>query len=511
MLSRLGVGGALLLAVAAGGCARPGTQASMDGVASMRSDSDRDLLPDEQIQHVLNRLGYGARPGDVAAVRELGVDRWIAQQLRPEAMADPGASSIEARYPALTSNRADLVAAYIAARRTPNQRMDPRVQRAVPELQVATLSRAITSERQLYEVMVSFWHNHFSVFAGKGPQQRLYMVEYDRDVIRPRALGKFRDLLGAVAHSPAMLFYLDNHLSRRNGINENYARELLELHTLGVDGGYTQADVIDVARALTGWTIAGGPGSATPLRSTFRFDPAMHDSGAKVVLGHVLPAGRGIEDGEAVLDILARHPSTAKYLAFKLARRLVSDVPPPALVERAAARFSETDGNIAEVVYVIVTSPEFFSRDAFRAKVKTPFEFAVSVRRAFDMPYDETPLTVALLGEFGQPVFGRATPDGWPDVAEAWMNSGAMLKRVLFAADVAAGKVANAPVAQWDGWRRLSDRSADAQAEGVIEMLLGGIASAETRAVMRGASGDGESRLREMIAVAVGAPEFQRR
>src|SRR4051812_9131210 len=188
------------------------------------------------------------------------------------------------------------------------------------------------------------------------------------NAIRPHALGKFHDLLLATAKSPAMLVYLDNRLSSSiRGINENYARELLELHTLGVDGGYTQHDVIEVARALTGWTI-----QRKPDLTVFAFRRDQHDTGTKTVLGHTLPAGRGIEDGEEVLDILARHPSTARYIALKLARRLVSDEPPPALVNRAAETFVRTDGDIAKVVRTIVTSPEFFSRAAFRAKVKTP-------------------------------------------------------------------------------------------------------------------------------------------
>ena len=265
----------------------------------------RELLPDEQVQHVLNRLAFGARPGDAAAVRAMGVDKWIAQQLKPETLDDSRAMTLAARYPAITSQRADLVADFVEARQARQQgaaaaqRPPMDVTRAVPELQASLLTRAVTSERQLYEVMVSFWENHFSVFAQKGAQERLFLVEYDRDVIRPNAMGKFRDLLGAVAHSPAMLFYLDNWQSQadsvhptlaemraagrprlraalkarpRRGLNENYARELMELHTLGVDGGYTQQDVQEVARALTGWTIAIQQGGG------FQFNPAAHDA-----------------------------------------------------------------------------------------------------------------------------------------------------------------------------------------------------------------------------------------
>jgi uncharacterized protein (DUF1800 family) len=294
------------------------------------------------------------------------------------------------------------------------------------ELTQQKVLRAAYSERQLEEVMVDFWFNHFNVFAGKG-QTRLYLPEYEREAIRPHVFGTFRDLLGATAGSPAMLFYLDNWQSsapegsatappdrmtdrarkrpgqfgrpgrmprvaqprataapegaapkrRPRGLNENYARELMELHTLGVDGGYTQKDVQEIARAFTGWTIANprqGGG--------FHFEPRLHDDGEKMVLGHRIEAGGGRKDGEQVLDILAAHPSTARFIAAKLARRFVADEPPAALVDRAAARFRSTGGDIREVVRTIVTSPEFFAPAAYRAKVKTPFEFVVSAVRA---------------------------------------------------------------------------------------------------------------------------------
>jgi uncharacterized protein (DUF1800 family) len=232
--------------------------------------------------------------------------------------------------------------------------------------------RAQLSERQLLEVVSDFWENHFSVFSGKMPSREALIV-WDRDVLRPRALGKFRDLLGAVAHSPAMLFYLDNHLSKKNGLNENYARELLELHTLGVDGGYTQHDVIEVARALTGWTIAT-PQIGRPGAGEHELDLRERALAASIrTLQDIRENG---EDGEEVLDILARHPSTAHYISLKLARRLVSDDPPASLVDRAATTFTRTDGDIAEVVRTIVTSREFFSR----ARVPREGEDAVSAR-----------------------------------------------------------------------------------------------------------------------------------
>ena len=503
-----------------------------------------ELLPDEQIQQALNRLGFGPRPGDVERVRATGVERWIALQLTPERVDDRSTDELVDGYQTFRTTTADLVETYRrvqqARRREQmeqraagdtisrrNARRDAlqdnpelrdlarRAQRVVGDVQSAQLARAVKSERQLQEVMVDFWENHFSVFAGKG-QTRLFLASYDRDVIRPRALGKFRDLLGAVAKSPAMLFFLDNWQSasdsvhptlaraggalvrrgaagarprfrpgvavapqpaRRRGLNENYARELMELHTLGVDGGYSQSDVVDVARALTGWTI--------DMRSgTFVFRPEMHDAGTKTVLGVAFPAGRGIDDGEQVLDIVARHPSTARFISTKLVRRFVNDSAPPALVERCAAVFQRSDGDIRETVRCIVTSPEFFSRAAYRAKVKTPFEVVASALRALNAAPDTTPRTAQIVARLGQPIFGRQTPDGWPDRADAWMNTGAILGRINFGLAVAGGRVPGVTLARWPGSATLLDATRAAQADGVIKAMLGGDASAETRHIL---------------------------
>jgi uncharacterized protein (DUF1800 family) len=229
------------------------------------------------------------------------------------------------------------------------------------------------------------------------------------------------------------------------------------------------------------------------------------------VLGQSLPAGRGIEDGEDVLDIVARHPSTARFISTKLARRFVSDSPPPALVERAAQTFLKSDGDIAEVVRTIITSPEFFSRDALRAKVKTPFEFVVSTRRTMCAPPDTTIATAASLTGLGQPMFGKQTPEGWPDVASAWINSGSLMKRILFSADVAEGRSPTTSVAAWPGWSSLNALPLEQQVDGVVGMILGGVASPETRHAMLATTATGDARLREVVAIALGAPEFQRR
>jgi uncharacterized protein (DUF1800 family) len=399
--------------------------------------------------------------------------------------------------------------------------------------------------------MVDFWENHFSVFAGKG-QTRLYLTHYDRDVIRPHVFGRFRDLLGAVARSPAMLFYLDNWRSaadsgratlgapsagggrryarranrrspptvpqrRPRGINENYARELLELHTLGVDGGYTQRDVGEVARALTGWSI-------DPAAGAFVFRPAIHDSEEKLVLGNRLRAGRGIEDGEEVLDIIARHPATARHIARKLVVRFVSDSPPPSLVARAAETFRRTDGDIREVLRTIVTSPEFFSRAAYRAKVKSPFELVTSALRTMNADPDATPQTARIVAQLGQPIFGRQTPDGWPETSSEWMNAGAILNRINFGFAIAAGRVPGVTLDRWPLTASLANATRDAQLEGVVRAVLGGEASPESWTILRsgenplanGGSNDGVEPVRlaglaQVLGLALGAPEFQRK
>src|SRR5690349_2029260 len=510
------------------------------------SSEPREQLPDEQVQQVLNRLSYGARPGDAERVRAMGVDRWIAMQLAPERIDDAAAEQLVAGYETLHASTSDLVETFRQlqqARRREQMQLraegdtaskqdarrealasDPqlrdlarRAQRIVGDVQSAKLARAVVSERQLDEVMVDFWENHFSVYSGKG-QTRLFLASYDRDVIRPHALGKFRDLLEAVAKSPAMLFYLDNWQSaadslhptlatarqparvvrrgvfggirparpaqaprqqqrRARGLNENYARELMELHTLGVDGGYTQKDVIEVARALTGWTM-------NPRDGEFVFRPEMHDAGTKVVLGHTLAPGRGIEDGQDVLDIVARHPSTARFITTKLVRHFVSDSAPPQLVRQCAGVFTKTNGDIRETVRCIVTSPEFFSRAAYRAKVKTPFEVVASALRAMNAQPDTTPRTAQLVARLGQPIFGRQTPDGWPDRGDAWMNTGAILNRINFGLAVAAGRVPGASLASWPSAAALRGVSRQEQVDGVIKAVLGGQSSPETRSIL---------------------------
>jgi uncharacterized protein (DUF1800 family) len=493
----------------------------------------REQTADQQVQQVLNRLAFGARPGDVARVRAAGVDQWIALQLAPDRIDDRVTDAVLASYEELNQPTSDLVGMYAEGQQALRQmqkqaaqqgdtngkadlraellRQNPQLrdqvrrnQRIVGDVQSARLARAVGSERQLQEVMTDFWENHFTVFAGKG-LTRLFIPAYDREVIRPRALGHFRDLLGAVARSPAMLFYLDQWQSAadslhptlgaprpgivrraapapqqrpRRGLNENYARELLELHTLGVDGGYTQQDVINVARALTGWTMNPGQGAE------FVFRPEIHDAGEKIVLGHRLAAGRGIEDGEDVLDIVAHDPHTARFIARKLAIRFVSDNPPPALVDRAARRFLETGGDIRETVRSIVTSSEFFSHAAYRSKVKSPLELVASALRAVGAEPDTSMRSARLVAFLGQPIFGHQAPNGWPETGESWMNTGAILNRINFGLTVAAGRLPGASLARWSDAERLRNAPREEQVDGVVNAFLGGHVSPDTRQIL---------------------------
>jgi uncharacterized protein (DUF1800 family) len=498
----------------------------------------REQTADQQIHQLLNRLAFGARPGDVEAVRAMGVDAWVERQLYPERIADTATAQFVARFPTLGKTGEQLLADYPppAAALAQLQRRGGTVSAAdsaalqqqgrqsyafLGELASSRVARAVMSERQLQEVLVDFWENHFNVFAGKD-RTRYFLPEYDAQTIRPHALGSFRTLLGAVAKSPAMLYYLDNWqsvadsgrptlrpaarpltarqaarraavlqqrvlqnpslqqaLSRRRGLNENYARELMELHTLGVEGGYTQQDVIEVARAFTGWTIARGAQGGG-----FAFRPEVHDAGAKTILGRSFAANRGIEEGEAVLDLLASHPSTARFIARKLAQRFVSDTPSTALVARGADTFLRTHGDIRAVVRTIVTSSEFFATANYRAKVKSPFELVTSTLRAMQAPPDATPRTSQLVSRLGQPLFGHQAPNGYPETGDAWMNTGAILNRINFGLAAAAGRVPGIRMAAWPLSAQLATVSREAQVDGVIAELFGGAVSADTRQVL---------------------------
>ena len=614
---------------------------------------DQKLLLDKQIVHVLNRLTFGPRPGDLQQVRQMGVDKWIDQQLHPERITEnsaldaklnrlqsmnlpmwqimekyspqqfmvirpPSSIAMNALSPqiqarlrngsvderlntlaALDSNTRRLVLAGAAPQMleglpdtiqkeamnerqaeqadlqkerqkkmpplnellTPDQmRMarqgtrdeklalidsfeSPKRQQIlralgpapfadIPELrrevmlitqpqQLANaelienkLYRAIYSNRQLEEVLVDFWINHFNIYNGKG-QDRLYLTSFERDAIRPYVLGHFKDMLLATARHPAMLFYLDNWQSQvlredlpgqlpppagvqRPGLNENYGRELLELHTLGVDGGYTQDDVIAVARAFSGWSIYD-----IARYAEFQFNPASHDRKEKLILGHALPAGRGEQDGMDVIDILAHHPSTAKFISKKLAQRFVADDPPQALVDRMAVTFTKTDGDLRAVLQTMFSSVEFMSEGAWQAKMKSPLEMVVSSVRAVHADVIDPTALAQRIADLGQPLYGKVEPTGYPNTGEAWTSTASVLGRINFATALLGGSM---PGVKVDVSRfNFKDPSA------VAGDLLSTAPSPQTLASIENGIQTKEATPSLITTLVLSSPDFQRR
>jgi len=606
-----------------------------------------DLSADEAILHALNRLAYGPRPGDIEHVRQMGLAKWIDQQLSPRSIDDPAMEARLENYPTLRMSSAKLLAEYpqpkqaekqvgkqaqgeqrrsdaaaatiardmqpspgqagreessasatSAAESKLNGRSpvreasmkqdaaqetnpampgagkrdllgggDPNVvpraiaddskkpQRVVEELAMAKVTRAIYSERQLQQIMDDFWFNHFNIFAGKG-EDRWFLTSYEREVIQPHTLDKFKVLLAATAKSPAMLFYLDNFLSadpraaerqaaeramrqqvgarrfgqpwprppqpsqqkkNERGLNENYGRELMELHTLGVDGGYTQKDVTEVARCFTGWTI-----DKPRENAEFKFDERLHDPSPKLVLGKKFHSG-GMKDGEEVLDLLAHHPNTAKFISTKLARRFVSDNPPPPLVARMAATFQSSDGDIRAVMKTMIYSPEFWSREAYRAKIKTPFELVVSTARALGADVGTPMPLVQWIGRIGQPLYQCQPPTGYSDRADTWVNTGALLNRLNYSLALAGNKVrgSRSDVTSLLGMDSTTD--AKTALNHAVQVFLGGQTGPTTVETLEKELDSPqvvEARLDDPLkqvnlgvvaGLVLGAPEFQRR
>jgi uncharacterized protein (DUF1800 family) len=393
----------------------------------------------QDTKHLLNRIAFGADAGEVERVQDIGPEKYLEQQLHPERIADDSVEERLGHLPSIRMTTAELIQRYrpLQQARALQMRPMPRdtPQEILLELQAHKLVRAVHSQRQLQEVMTDFWFNHFNVFWGKNADRWL-TTSYEMNAIRPHVLGRFKDLVMATAKNAAMLFYLDNHLSSFiRGINENYARELMELHTLGVDGGYTQKDVQEVARAFTGWTI-----ERPQFSGDFIFRPRMHDTGEKIVLGRKINSG-GIRDGEAVIDILAKHPSTARFIASKLVRRFVGDEPPVNLVTRIADVYRSTDGDVRQMVHAIVTSKEFNSHEVIGAKTKTPFEYVVSAIRTLDGTTNGSRALVQFIARMGQPLYQCQPPAGYPDRGDHWMSNGAILERLNFAVALAGDRI----------------------------------------------------------------------
>ena len=378
------------------------------------------------------------------------------------------------------------------------------------ELIESKLYRAIYSNRQLQEVLVDFWMNHFNVFNGKG-QDRVLLTSFERDAIRPYVFGHFKDMLLATARHPAMLFYLDNWQSqvqrddippppgvRRPGLNENYGRELLELHTMGVDGGYSQADVIAAARAFSGWTIYDPQKFAE-----FQFHPAVHDRKEKAFLGHAISAMGGEQDGLQVLDILVHHPSTARFISKKLAQRFVSDDPPELLVDRMAATFARTDGDLRAVYQTMFTSPEFLSEAAWLAKIKSPLEMVVSAVRTLNADVSDTFVLAQRIADLGEPLYGKLEPTGYPNTSNVWTNTTSVLGRANFATALAAGQL---PTVQPDLSRFNSKGTVAIAGE-----LLGTSPSATMVAAIEKGVRAREINPAIVTTLVISSPDFQRR
>jgi uncharacterized protein (DUF1800 family) len=579
------------------------------------------LSQDEKILHVLNRLTFGARPGDVEMVRQMGIEKYIEQQLHPgqipenpalEAKLAPldtlrlSAAELNEKYPSNQALKAmadgrkplptdpDTLAMIrrplerlktkkdvvpdtndmnkpmvsmekVSLKMTPAQRQAFR--NGTPEEKVATLEgmpaeeqydvleaiggrrqqlmfaappelarkveklngpqfvvnqdlfanklyRAVYSNRQLEEVLTDFWYNHFNVFLDKGADRYL-VTSYERDAVRPHVLGKFKDLLLATAKSPAMLYYLDNaesvgndamanrnpNAKKKRGLNENYGRELMELHTLGVDGGYTQHDVTEVARCFTGWTVRDPRGGGD-----FFYNDRMHDKGAKTVLGVTIPAGGGMEEGMKVLDILEHHPATARFISKSLAIRFVADNPPDALVDRMAQTFTNTDGDLTAVMKTMFLSPEFMSKDSYRAKVKTPLEMVVSAIRSTNADLNFPFAVVQQLNQLGEPLYRKQEPTGYSNKSSEWVNSASLLARMNFSLALTNNKVPGIKV----DLARIQTSDPLAAARTLLMTDL----SPDARTVITQGLADQTGKIPPAALVAgltLGSPDFQRR
>jgi len=562
-----------------------------------------ELTEDQAILQALNRLAYGGRPGDIERIRQMGLERWVNQQLHPETLDDSALDErLSDKYATLKMSPRELAenfptAAEIAKREGESkqeavaelqqkrraaaaqmaQGIDAgpdssdksemalaKIQgpgRLIADLSMAKLDRAIYSQRQLEAVMEDFWFNHFNVFAGKGADRWL-LTSYVRDTIRPHTMGKFQDLLIATAKSPAMLFFLDNWLSvdpiafqrsrqeaalrrerfqglfaggfapeprtfpdpanprpkqQERGINENYGREVMELHTVGVDAGYTQQDVIEMAKCLTGWSVR------EPRRDpAYVFRPEFHTAGKKVVMGRTFDYG-GERDGEEALKMLANDPHTARFISTELARHFVSDDPPASLVDRMAANYQETGGDIRSVLRTMIYSPEFWSKQAYRAKVKTPFELVASTARALGADVRVSLPLEMWVARMGEPLFLCQPPTGYSDKASTWVNTGALLNRLNFALAFASGKLPGTTISLEPMFGQGAATDPELALTRSIELFLDGQVDRSTRETLEARLDDPqvlEARLDDPVkqvnegllaGFVLGTPEFQRR
>ncbi len=580
------------------------------------------LTEQQKVLHLLDRITFGTRPGEVERVNKIGWEKYLEEQMQPEKISDEAVAKKLQSLATLRMSDEQIVKMYDPPQEVIKQLRDrfqpkntapetisepatndemkadkpkpvnetdfmsdpkkrreyakalmdlgyrPR-QEVINELQASKLIRAVSSERQMQEVLTDFWFNHFNVFANKGVDRYL-ITNYENQVIRPNVFGKFEDLLLATAKSPAMLFYLDNWLStapdakmpdfqklrqmrqermnnpntpnnpkremrlqerfqqrqmtdpkmaekmtpqpaqgkRRRGINENYAREIMELHTLGVDGGYTQKDVQEVARCLTGWTL-----KQPRTGGGFQYAPFMHDDGEKVVLGQKISSGGGQQDGEKVIKLLAHHPATAKFISTKLARKFVSDNPPASLIEKMSQTFLKKDGDLREVYKTMLASNEFWAAESYRAKIKTPFEMTVSAARALGAETNGSPQFHKWVQQMGEGLFLAQPPTGYADTAETWVNTGALLGRMNFALALSGNKIFGTNV---NFPAELQTSKPAEVADYFIKTILHGNISSQTRATLDKTLADaqiannGKTDVAKIAGLILGSPEFQR-
>lgn len=511
------------------------------------SGKEAVLNEDARIHHFLNRFTLGATPALAAEVKKKGMRAWLVEQLRGDREEKKSLRDAIAERPALSLSTAEIAKKYairVGPDATVKERREARRMLNEPPRQMldGVMLHAILSENHVREVAADFFRNHFAVSIEKGPVA-LLSVDWEREVIRGKSLGTFTDMLAATAHHPAMLFFLDNHLScrpatedeikeierrsrnnperleaaRQRGLNENYARELMELHTLGVDNGYTQDDVIELAKLLTGWTIA--PKSAGQRHMEFMFAPSFHCAGEKLLLGTTIAANTEDpqQEGEQALKLLAAHDGTASFLAFKLCRWLVNDDPSDALVRRIASVFRNKKGDIAAVLLAIFDSPEFFDAANYQAKYKRPFEFVVSALRATGAELMDLSQLHRSLVEMNEAVYRCADPTGYYDQAEAWQDPGAMAVRWKFAHDLARGRIgglrmpdlmAGLPEDDVPSWKDILAR----------KLLCTPMSDATSRALDKLVKSHADDNARErkrdlvplLVAGILGSPEFQK-
>jgi uncharacterized protein (DUF1800 family) len=519
------------------------------------------LLPRERAVHLLNRLAFGPAPGDVDRLLAMGEQAWLDEQLRAAPAQDPRLAEALAKFETLDMSPAGVsqwvYQDYLARGMkeedlSEEERQQLRERRRQPghELIHAVLYRAVLSDRRAEEVLADFWRNHFNVSFTKGDAIEVQINDYERMVLRRNLFGKFPDMLAASARHAAMLNYLDNAVSRRppskqelaeiernvkrrtgsearaaeevqiaaeRGLNENYAREVMELHTLGVDNGYDQDDVVALAEALTGWTYDAGRRASQEF--VFRGD--MHVDGDKRVLGKNFPEDKegGPGQGEAILTHLAEHKNTARFIATKLTRYLVNDEAPSAVVDAAAKVFLKTDGDIPATVRAIVASEEFWARENFEAKFKTPYEFVVSAVRATGAEIIDARVLTNTLEGMNQPVYYCDDPTGWYDTAEAWLDPGVLALRWQFAMDLAEGRLRGVKIPE-TFWQVVPD---DAPPElwqhHLTLLLLPEGAGERTRAALATVTGEYLAKKKvpdvrelgpQLVGLLLGSPEFQK-